>query len=164
MNEYHPYGIAKLAAHREAVARAERGEFVASLIMHNHESPRHSADYLVRRVTTGVVKIARGESRLLVLNDITGRRDWGWAPDFVEAMWAVLQADEPVHATIGTGEEHTVEDVLAVAFGHLGLDWERFVIYGEGVEQPPQDSRVNIETATSFTDTIIRILEHDLAD
>jgi GDPmannose 4,6-dehydratase len=123
-----PYGVAKAYAH--FITRAYRrryGLYACSGILYNHESPRRPLEFLPRKVARAAAAISLGLERDVALGDLDARRDWGAAADYVEAMWAMLKRDEPDDFVIATGETHSVRDLAAVAFGHVGLDWREFV-------------------------------------
>ena len=123
-----PYGVAKVFAHWITVNyREAHGLFAANGILFNHESPRRGETFVTRKVTRAVARIKAGIQDRLFLGNLDAKRDWGYAPEFVEAMWKVLQHDEPLDLVIATGEAHSVREFCAVAFDHAGLDWERYV-------------------------------------
>lgn len=123
-----PYGVAKAAAHWEvANYRESYGIYACSGILFNHESPLRPKRFVTRKVTAAVARIARGSKELLVLGDLSVRRDWGWAPEYVEAMWAMLQQDEPEDFVIATGIAHSLEEFVAAAFAVFGLAWRDHV-------------------------------------
>jgi GDPmannose 4,6-dehydratase len=123
-----PYAVAKLAAYWTAVNYREAyGMFVVNGILFNHESPRRGETFVTRKITRAVARINAGLQDRLYLGNLDARRDWGYAPDFVEAMWLMVQADQPDDYVVATGEAHSVREFAAAAFGHVGLDWERFV-------------------------------------
>ncbi len=97
---------------------------------------------MTRKVSRGAAAISLGLERELLLGDLTGTRDWGFAGDYVEAMWLMLQADEPGDEIVATGEAHTVEELVAAAFGHVGLDWREHVRHDESLGRGAADSRV----------------------
>jgi GDPmannose 4,6-dehydratase len=123
-----PYGVAKVYGHWITVNyRESYGLYAVSGILFNHESPRRGLEFVTRKVTHGVARIARGWARELRLGNLDARRDWGFAGDYVDAMWRMLQPPEPRDYVIGTGETHTVRELCEIAFGHVGLDWKQFV-------------------------------------
>lgn len=118
-----PYGVGKLAGHGLVNSfRVQHGVFATSGILYNHESPRRPVDFVTRKIVNGAVRIKRGEIEKLRLGDLAARRDWGFAPDYVRAMWMMLQADEPDDFVISTGKLHSVEEFVRVAFEAVGLD------------------------------------------
>src|SRR5215208_396538 len=123
-----PYGVSKLAAYWAAVNYREAYDmFAVNGILFNHESPRRGETFVTRKITRAVARIAAGLQEKLYLGNLDAKRDWGHAPDFVEAMWLMLQADEPEDFVIATGETHTVREVVEIAFGRQGIDWEPYV-------------------------------------
>lgn len=123
-----PYAIAKLAAHWTAVNyRESYGIFAVAGILFNHESPRRGLEFVTRKITDGAVRIKMGLARELYLGNLDSERDWGFAGDYVGAMWRMLQQDEPKDYVIGTGETHTIREFLDTAFGYLDLNWKKFV-------------------------------------
>jgi len=123
-----PYGVAKVYGHWITVNyRESYGLHAVSGILFNHESPRRGLEFVSRKVTDAVARIKRGKATELRLGNLEARRDWGFAGDYVDAMWRMLQQDEPRDYVIGTGETHSVRELCEVAFGHVGLDWQRYV-------------------------------------
>jgi GDPmannose 4,6-dehydratase len=123
-----PYAVAKLAAFWSAVNYREAyGIFAVNGILFNHESPRRGETFVTRKITRAVTRIKAGLQDKLYLGNLDARRDWGYAPDFVEAMWLMLQADEPDDYVIATGEAHSVREFAELAFAHVGLDWQDYV-------------------------------------
>jgi len=123
-----PYGVAKVYGHWITVNyRESYGLHAVSGILFNHESPRRGLEFVTRKVTDAVARIKRGKIDELRLGNLDARRDWGFAGDYVDAMWRMLQQDEPRDYVIGTGETHSVRELCEVAFGHAGLDWRKYV-------------------------------------
>jgi GDPmannose 4,6-dehydratase len=123
-----PYAIGKVAAHWFAVNHREAyGMFVCNGILFNHESPRRGESFVTRKITRAVGRIRHGLQQTLYLGNLDARRDWGFAGDYVEAMWAMLQRPEPDDFVVATGESHSVAEFLEAAFGHAGLDWRDHV-------------------------------------
>jgi GDPmannose 4,6-dehydratase len=123
-----PYGVAKVYGHYITVNYRESYDlFAVSGILFNHESPRRGLEFVTRKVTDGVARIKVGLSSELRLGNLDARRDWGFAGDYVEAMWLMLQQDTPDDYVIATGETRTVKELVQVAFEHAGLDWQKFV-------------------------------------
>ena len=123
-----PYGVAKVYGHWITVNyRESYGLHAVSGILFNHESPRRGLEFVSRKVTDAVARIKRGKATELRLGNIEARRDWGFAGDYVDAMWRMLQRDEPRDYVIGSGETHSVRELCEVAFGHVGLDWQKYV-------------------------------------
>jgi GDPmannose 4,6-dehydratase len=124
-----PYGVAKVYGHWITVNYRESYDLYAvSGILFNHESPRRGIEFVTRKVTDGVARIKLGLARELRLGNLEARRDWGFAGDYVEAMWRMLQQPGPQDYVIGTGETHSVRELVELAFSHVGLDWQEFVV------------------------------------
>jgi len=123
-----PYAIAKVFAHSmTAEYREAYGLFAANGILFNHESPRRGGTFVTRKVTRGIASILAGQVEKLYLGNLDARRDWGYAPEYVEAMWLMLQQAEPDDFVIATGEMHSVRELCETAFGLVGLDWQEHV-------------------------------------
>jgi GDPmannose 4,6-dehydratase len=123
-----PYGVAKVMAHWITVNyRESYGMFATNGILMNHESPRRGETFVTRKITRAVARIKAGLQGKLYLGNLDAKRDWGYAPEYVEAMWMMLQHDEPDDFVIATGEQHSVREFCEVAFDHAGLEWERYV-------------------------------------
>jgi GDPmannose 4,6-dehydratase len=123
-----PYACAKLYAHHQTINYREAyGIFACSGILFNHESPRRGETFVTRKITRAATRIKLGLQKKLYLGALDTTRDWGYAPDFVRAMWMMLQQDEPVDYVIATGEAHSIRELLDAAFGELELDWNDFV-------------------------------------
>jgi GDPmannose 4,6-dehydratase len=123
-----PYAVGKVAAHWFAVNYREAyGMFVATGILFNHESPRRGENFVTRKITRAVGRIKLGSKETLYLGNLLARRDWGFAGDYVDAMWRMLQQDAPDDFVVATGESHSVQDFLEAAFGSVGLDWKEHV-------------------------------------
>jgi len=123
-----PYGVAKAYAHFITLSYRRRyGLHASSGILYNHESPRRPLDFVTRKISRAAAAISLGLEREVSLGDLDARRDWGYAGDYVRAMWLMLQRDEPDDYVIATGESHSVRDLVETAFAHVGLDWEERV-------------------------------------
>ncbi len=123
-----PYGVAKAYAHFIVSSyRRQYGLFACSGILYNHESPRRPLEFLPRKVAHGAAAISLGLQEELVLGDLDARRDWGYAGDYVRAMWLMLQEDEPGDYIVASGSSHSVRELVQCAFAHVGLDWEEHV-------------------------------------
>jgi GDPmannose 4,6-dehydratase len=137
-----PYGISKVAGfdftrnYREAY-----GLFAVSGILFNHESPRRGFEFVTRKITSTVAKIKLGRADKLALGNLDAQRDWGFAGDYVEAMWRMLQRLEPKDYVVATGETHSVREFVQLAFAHVGLDWEKHVVVDKTFFRP---SEVNL--------------------
>jgi GDPmannose 4,6-dehydratase len=124
-----PYGVAKVYGHWITVNYRESYDLYAvSGILFNHESPRRGIEFVTRKVSDGVARIKLGLASELRLGNLDARRDWGFAGDYVEAMWRMLQQPSPQDYVIGTGRTHSVRDLVEAAFGHVGLDWRKHVV------------------------------------
>ena len=123
-----PYGVAKAYGHWITVNyRESYNLYAVSGILFNHESPRRGIEFVTRKVTDGAARIKLGLAKELRLGNLDAHRDWGFAGDYVDAMWRMLQPDAPQDFVIGTGVTHSVRDLVEVAFGHAGLDWKEYV-------------------------------------
>jgi GDPmannose 4,6-dehydratase len=124
-----PYGVAKVFGHWTAVNyRESYGIHVSNGILFNHESPRRGENFVTRKITMGLAAIKKGKAKQLRLGNLDAKRDWGYARDFVEAMWLILQRDQPDDYVVATGETHSVREFLEEAFSYAGLDWKEFVV------------------------------------
>ena len=134
-----PYGVSKLFAYWFAVNyREAHGLFAANGILFNHESPRRGETFVTRKITRAVARIAAGIQDKLYLGNLHSKRDWGYAPEYVEAMWQMLQQDEPADYVVATGEAHTPQEFCELAFDRVGLDWERYVEVDEAYFRPSE--------------------------
>jgi len=124
-----PYGVAKVYGHWITVNYRESYDLYAvSGILFNHESPRRGIEFVTRKVSDGVARIKLGLAKELRLGNLDARRDWGFAGDYVDAMWRMLQQPAPRDYVIGTGQTHSVRDLVEAAFGHVGLDWRKHTV------------------------------------
>lgn len=124
-----PYAVAKLYSFWATVNyRESYGMFASNGILFNHESPRRGENFVTRKITKGVADVVHGRVKELRLGNLDARRDWGFAGDYVEAMWLMLQHDKPDDFVVATGEAHSVRDFCDLAFGHVGLDYRKFVV------------------------------------
>jgi GDPmannose 4,6-dehydratase len=134
-----PYGVAKVYGHWATVNyRESYGIFAVSGILFNHESPRRGLEFVTRKVTDGAARIKHGLADKLHLGNLDSRRDWGFAGDYVKAMWLMLQQDEPRDYVVATGETQSVQDLVAAAFEHAGLDWREHVVLDERFVRPAE--------------------------
>ena len=134
-----PYGVAKVYGHWITVNYRESYDlFAVSGILFNHESPRRGMEFVTRKVTDAVARIKLGLATTLRLGNLDARRDWGYAGDYVEAMWRMLQSPTPVDYVIGTGTAHSVRDLVETAFGHVGLDWNKYVVSDPAFKRPAE--------------------------
>src|SRR5262249_49815137 len=124
-----PYGVAKVYGHYITVNyRESYGIFACSGILFNHESPRRGLEFITRQVTDGAARIKLGLARELRLGNLDAKRDWGFAGDYVEAIWQMLQQDRPDDYVVATGETHSVRDLVEEAFACVDLDWKKYVV------------------------------------
>lgn len=134
-----PYGVSKVFAHYITVNYRESYDlFAVSGILFNHESPRRGLEFVTRKVTDGVARIKAGLTQELRLGNLDAQRDWGFAGDYVRAMWMMLQQDRADDYVIATGESHSVRELVEIAFGHAGLEWERHVVIDPAFLRPAE--------------------------
>ncbi len=169
-----PYGVAKVYGHFITVnLRESYGLHAASGILFNHESPRRGLEFVTRKVTHGVARIKLGLARELRLGNLEAKRDWGFAGDYVKAMWLMRQLDEPDDFVIATGRAHTVRDLVEVAFGSVGLDWKAHVVQDPAFLRPAEvdlllgdarkaKTKLGWEPETSFERMIESMVAADL--
>ena len=122
-----PYGCAKLFSYWYTVNAREQGLFACNGILFNHESPRRGETFVTRKITKAAVRIKCGLQNTIALGNLDARRDWGYAPEYVEGMWRMLQQPSPDDFVLATGETHTIRELLDAAFEHVGLDWTEYV-------------------------------------
>jgi GDPmannose 4,6-dehydratase len=170
-----PYGVAKVYGHYITVNyRESYGLYAVSGILFNHESPRRGLEFVTRKVTDGVARIKLGLTDELRLGNREARRDWGFAGDYVEAMWLMLQQDEPYDYVVAMGEEHSVQELVELAFGHAGLEWERHVVEDPRFMRPAEvdhlvgdaskaRERLGWTPQTSFRQLVEMMVDADLA-
>ena len=134
-----PYGVAKVYGHHITVNyRESYGLHASSGILFNHESERRGLEFVTRKITWHAAAIKHGKRHELALGNLDARRDWGYAKDYVEAMWLMLQRDEPGDFVIATGETHTVQRCVEVAFDEVGLDWRQYVRIDDQFKRPAE--------------------------
>ena len=134
-----PYGVAKVYGHWITVNYRESYDMYAvSGILFNHESPRRGMEFVTRKVSDGAARIKLGLATSLRMGNLEARRDWGFAGDYVDAMWRMLQRPTPTDYVIGTGTTHSVRELVELAFGHLGLDWQRYVVQDPAFTRPAE--------------------------
>jgi GDPmannose 4,6-dehydratase len=170
-----PYGVAKLYGHWITVNyRESYGLHATSGILFNHESPRRGHEFVTRKITHGVARIKRGLQQELRLGNLDAQRDWGFAGDYVEAMWLMLQQDEPDDFVVATGETHSVREFCEIAFGHVDLNWEDHVAIDERFMRPAEvdlligdptkaGERLGWRPRTTFRELVTTMVEADLA-
>jgi GDPmannose 4,6-dehydratase len=134
-----PYGVAKVYGHYITLNYRESYDmFACSGILFNHESPRRGKEFVTRKVTEAVARISLGLQSELRLGNLEAKRDWGFAGDYVEAMWMMLQQPEPDDYVVATGESHTVKELAEIAFRHVGLDWQKYVREDPSLKRPAE--------------------------
>ena len=169
-----PYGVAKVYGHWITVNYRESfGMFASSGILFNHESPRRGLEFVTRKITDGVAKIKLGRAKEIRLGNLEAQRDWGFAGDYVEAMWRMLQQDQPESYVIGMGETHSVREFCEIAFGHVGLDYKDHVIQDERFYRPaevdllisdPTKARTKLgwEPSVTFKELVTMMVDADI--
>lgn len=170
-----PYGVAKLYGHWIGVNYRESYDlFISNGILFNHESPRRGENFVTRKITLGVAAIKLGLQHDLVLGNLDAKRDWGYAKDYVEAMWLILQHDSPDDFVIATNETHTVREFCELAFAHVGLDWKKFVKTDDKFLRPAEvdlligdytkaKTVLGWEPRTKFAELVKLMVDADLA-
>jgi GDPmannose 4,6-dehydratase len=169
-----PYGVSKVFAHYITVNyRESYGLFAVSGILFNHESPRRGLEFVTRKVTDGVARIKLGKANELRLGNLNAHRDWGYAGDYVRAMWSMLQQDEADDYVIATGESHSVQDLVEIAFDHAGLEWQKYVKEDPALLRPAEvdhligdaskaKSRFGWEPSIDFAGLVRMMVDADL--
>ena len=170
-----PYGVAKVYGHWITINYRESFDmFATSGILFNHESPRRGMEFVTRKISNAVASIKLGKSKELRLGNLEAQRDWGFAGDYVEAMWLMLQQDHPDNYVIGTGETHPVREFCEIAFAHVDLDYKDYVVMDEKFYRPaevdllisdPSKARRQLkwEPAVSFKELVTMMVDSDLA-
>jgi GDPmannose 4,6-dehydratase len=169
-----PYGCAKMYAYWLTVNYRESYNLHASNgILFNHESPRRGETFVTRKITRAVGRIKAGIQDSLVLGNLDAKRDWGYAKEYVEMMWMMLQMDQPDDYVVGTNETHSVKEFCEVAFGRVGLDWKKYVKYDERYERPAEvdlligdpakaKKQLGWEPKVRFNELVEIMVDHDL--
>ncbi len=169
-----PYGVSKLYAHWITINYRESFDlFACAGILFNHESPRRGFEFVTRKITHAVARIKHGIDEELRLGNLDARRDWGFAGDFVQAMWLMLQQDKPDDFVIATGETRTIREFCQVAFDWAGLDWEKYVVIDERFLRPAEvnillgdpakaSEKLGWKPETSFEKMVQLMVDHDL--
>jgi GDPmannose 4,6-dehydratase len=170
-----PYGVAKVYGHYITVNyRESHGLFAVSGICFNHEGARRGLEFVTRKISDGVARIKLGLAEELRLGNLDAKRDWGFAGDYVEAMWLMVQQDEPSDYVIATGEEHSVREFVEIAFEHASLDWERHVVTDPAFLRPAEvdhlvgdaskaREQLGWEPKVSFRQLVEMMVDADLA-
>lgn len=169
-----PYAIAKLYAHWMTVNYREAYDmFTCSGILFNHESPLRGLEFVTRKITNTVARIKLGVERELRLGNLEAKRDWGYAPEYVEAMWLMLQHDKPDDYVIATGETHSVKEFVEEAFSHVGLDWQDYVVVDPSFYRPAEveflmgdpskaKEKLGWQAKTTFKELVRLMVEADI--
>ncbi len=169
-----PYGVAKVYGHWITINYRESfNMFAASGILFNHESPRRGLEFVTRKISDGVARIKLGRAKELRLGNLESQRDWGFAGDYVEAMWRMLQQDKPDSYVVGMGETHSVREFCEIAFGHVDLDYNDYVVQDEKFYRPaevdllisdPTKARVILgwEPSVTFKELVTMMVDADL--
>jgi GDPmannose 4,6-dehydratase len=170
-----PYGVAKTYGHFVTVNyRESYGLHASSGILFNHESPRRGMEFVTRKISNGVARIKLGLQRQLALGNLESKRDWGFAGDYVAAMYAMLQQPEPDDYVIATGEMHSIREFLELAFSHVGLEWQNHVVSDPRFMRPAEvdyllgdatkaRQRLKWAPRTTFTELVRMMVDSDLA-
>ncbi len=169
-----PYAVAKTYGHYLTINYRESYDLYAcSGILFNHESPRRGLEFVTRKITDGVAKIKLGQATELRLGNLEAKRDWGFAGDYVRAMWLMLQQDTPEDYVVGTGETHKVKDFVQIAFDHVGLDWKKYVVVDPQFYRPAEvdllladpskaKEKLNWTAEVSFEKLVTMMVDNDL--
>lgn len=174
INPNSPYGCAKaFATQMVKIYRESRGLFFCNAICYNHESPRRGESFVTRKITLAAARIKHGLQQTISLGQLDAARDWGYAKDFVLAMWQMLQQDQPKDFVLATGQTHTVKDFLDAAFGRAGLDWQQYVRVDDRLRRPadpcqllgnPQKAITELgwKPSVTFDELVQLMVDHDL--
>ena len=169
-----PYGVAKVYGHWITMNYRESYDmFAVSGILFNHESPRRGLEFVTRKIADGVARIKLGLAKELSLGNLEARRDWGYAPDYVEAMWLMMQQEQPGNYVVGTGETHSVQEFCEIAFRHAGLDYKDYVVQDKRFYRPAEvdelvadpslaRSVLGWEPSVSFEELVTLMVDADL--
>ncbi len=170
-----PYGVAKLYAHWMVKNYRESYDmFACSGILFNHESERRGIEFVTRKISDGIAQISKGLDDIIMLGNLESKRDWGYAPDYVEGMWLMLQQDEPDDYVLATGESHSIGDFLEIAFDEIGIeDWKPFVGQDPRFFRPAEvdvlrgdatkaKEKLGWTPKTSFEDLVRKMVRNDL--
>ncbi len=169
-----PYGVAKVYGHWITVNyRESYGLHASSGMLFNHESPRRGLEFVTRKVSHGVARIAAGMDEKLFLGNLDAQRDWGFAGDYVRAMWLMLQRDQPDDFVVATGETHSVRELCEIAFAHVGLDWNEHVVVDDKFLRPAEvdllvgdatkaKTELKWEKTVTFADLVAMMVDADV--
>lgn len=170
-----PYACAKVYGHWQTVNYRESYDlFACNGILFNHESPRRGETFVTRKITRAIARIVAGTQKKLYLGNIDSKRDWGYAKDYVRAMWAMLQQEQPDDYVVATGETHEVKEFLEIAFGYVNLNWQDYVAFDERYLRPAEvdlligdpgktKAQLGWEPSVTFTELVHLMVEADLA-
>lgn len=171
-----PYGVAKVYGHWITVNyRESYNLFACSGILFNHESPRRGFEFVTRKISHNVAKIKLGQALELRLGNLDAQRDWGYAGDYVRAMWLMLQQDQPDDYVVAMGETHSVRDFCEIAFGHVGLNWQDFVVQDPAFMRPADvdqlignpakaNAKLGWKPEVSFTELVQMMVDADIEE
>ena len=169
-----PYACAKVYAHWQTLNHREScGMFACNGILFNHESPRRGETFVTRKITRAVARIVAGQQSKIYMGNLDAKRDWGYAKDYVQAMWLMLQQDEPDDYVVATGETHEVREFLDLAFGHVNLNWQDYVAFDERYLRPTEvdlligdpskaKTKLGWEPTVTFEELVRLMVEADL--
>ncbi|NMF83021.1 GDP-mannose 4,6-dehydratase [Nodosilinea sp. P-1105] len=169
-----PYACAKVYAHWQTLNHRESyGMFACNGILFNHESPRRGETFVTRKITRAVARIVAGQQKKLYMGNLDAKRDWGYAKDYVQAMWLMLQQEQPDDYVVATGETHSVREFLELAFGHVNLNWQDYVAFDERYLRPAEvdlligdptkaKTRLGWEPTVTFEELVHLMVEADL--
>lgn len=170
-----PYGVAKVFSyHTTKNYREAHNMFAVNGILFNHESPRRGETFVTRKITRGIARILKGLDKKLYLGNLEAKRDWGYAPEYVEAMWMMLQQEKPEDYVIGTGEAHSIKEFVEAAFKHVGItDWEKYIGIDPKYYRPTEvdhlvadikkaKTKLGWEPKVKFEELVKIMVEHDL--
>ena len=169
-----PYACAKVYAHWQTINyRESYSLFACNGILFNHESPRRGETFVTRKITRALARIIAGQQKKLYLGNLDAQRDWGYAKDYVKAMWSMLQQDKPDDYVVATGETHSIREFLDIAFGHVNLDWKNYVEFDERYLRPTEvdlligdptkvKETLGWEPSVTFEELVYLMVEADL--
>jgi len=169
-----PYACAKLYAHWQTVNyRESYGMFACNGILFNHESPRRGETFVTRKITRAIARIVAGQQKKLFLGNLDSKRDWGYAKDYVKAMWLMLQQDEPDDYVVATGETHSIREFLDISFNYVNLNWQDYVEFDERYLRPTEvdlligdptkaDQKLGWKPTVTFEQLVALMVEADL--
>jgi GDPmannose 4,6-dehydratase len=169
-----PYACAKVYAHWQTVNyRESYGMFACNGILFNHESPRRGETFVTRKITRAIARIVAGKQKKIYLGNLDSKRDWGYAKDYVKAMWLMLQQDEPDDYVVATGETHSIREFLDISFNYVNLDWHDYVEFDERYLRPTEvdlligdptkvKQKLGWEPSVTFEQLVALMVEADL--